>query len=188
MSKRTKIIIAISIIALAALARLVEHPYNFTPIVAMAIFAGCYLRKKWGILLPLGAMLISDLFIGFYDWQVMLTVYLSIALAYGIGWILYNRKKWYNIIFASLVSSIIFFIFTNFAVWAFFSWYAHTWEGLVLCLTLALPFFRNTLAGNLIYTSVLFGVYELALMYLKKRETTQNFTQNNAKAKDETNI
>ncbi len=188
MTKQTKIILVISIVALAALARLVEHPYNFTPIVAMAIFSGCYLRKKWGILLPLGAMLISDFFIGFYEWQVMLAVYLSIALAYGVGYVLYNLKKWHNVIFASLISSVVFFALTNLAVWAFFSWYAHTWEGLVLCFTLALPFFRNTLAGDLTYVVVFFGVYELALAYLKKRETTQNFTQNNAKAEDETNI
>lgn len=169
MSTRTKILIAIAIIALAAASRLVKHPFNFTPMAAMAIFAGCYLRKKWGIVLPLGAMLVSDYFIGFYDWQVMVSVYLSMALAFAIGWVLYRHKKWYNVIFAALGSSVIFFVITNFAVWAFFDWYPHTWQGLVADYTLALPFFRNTLAGDLFYSGVLFGVYELALLWAARR-------------------
>ncbi len=180
MSKRIKIAIVIAIVILAAMSRLVDHPYNFTPIIAMSIFAGCYLRKKWGILLPLGAMLISDFFIGFYDWQVMLAVYASIALAFGVGWILYNRKKWYNIVFASLISSIVFFILTNLAVWAFFNWYAHTWEGLVYCFTLALPFFRNALAGNLIYTVSFFGAYEAILVLANKKSIKYEKTIQNS--------
>ncbi|MFA5318144.1 MAG: DUF6580 family putative transport protein [Patescibacteria group bacterium] len=163
MSKQTKIILVISIVALAALSRLVEHPYNFTPIAAMALFSGCYLKEKWGILLPLAAMLASDYFLGFYDWQVMLAVYGSFAAVFALGRILSKHKRWYNVVFASLASSIVFFAVTNFAVWAFFSWYAHTWEGLALCFTLALPFFRNTLAGDLTYAVVLFGAYELVL-------------------------
>ena len=180
MSTRTKIIMVMSIIALAAASRLVKHPFNFTPIAAMALFSGCYLRKKWAVFLPLIAMLISDYFIGFYDWQVMLAVYLSIALAYGAGWFLYNHKKWYNVIFASLISSVVFFALTNLAVWAFFSWYAHTWEGLVSCFSLALPFFRNTLAGDLTYVVVLFGSYESVLALsaaARSRKITQKITQ-----------
>ena len=162
MNKKTKIIIAIAIIILAAASRLIEHPFNFTPIVAMSIFAGCYLKKYWVIALPLGAMLVSDYFIGFYDWQVMASVYASIAVAVGIGWLLSKRLKWYSVGLSALVASVAFFILTNLAVWAFFPWYPHTWAGLLNCFTLALPFFRNTLAGNIVYSGVLFGAYELA--------------------------
>ncbi len=169
MSKRTQIILAIVVVLLAAASRLVRHPFNFTPIAAMAIFAGCYLRQKWGILIPLAAMLVSDYFIGFYDWPVMVSVYLGLALAFVIGWFLNKRKKWQNVIFAALGSSTIFFIITNFAVWAFFNWYPHTWAGLVADYTLALPFFRNTLAGDLFYTGALFGAYESVLFWAKKR-------------------
>lgn len=169
MSKKMQIILVIAIILLAAVSRLVKHPFNFTPVAAMAIFAGCYLHKKWGLILPLGAMFVSDYFIGFYDWQVMASVYLSMALAFVIGWFLYYHKKWYNVIFAALGSSVIFFLITNFAVWAFFDWYPHTWQGLMVNYTLALPFFRNTLAGDLFYTGVLFGAYELVLFWARRR-------------------
>ena len=109
MSKKSKIIFVILVILLAAASRLIKHPYNFTPIIAMSLFAGCYLRRRWAIILPLGAMLVSDYFIGFYDWQVMLSVYVSIALVFGIGWILKKYKKWYNITLSALISSLAFF-------------------------------------------------------------------------------
>jgi hypothetical protein len=173
MSTRTKIIIAILIVLLAAASRLIKHPFNFTPIAAMALFAGCYLHKKWGMALPLAAMLVSDYFIGFYDWQVMTSVYVSVALSFVIGWYLSRRLKWYNVAFASLASSVTFFIITNFAVWAFFNWYPHTLAGLLNCFTLALPFFRNTLLGDLVYSGILFGAYELALFLAAKRKTAK---------------
>jgi len=169
MSTKTKIIIAALIILLAAASRLVKHPFNFTPIAAMALFSGCYLRKKWAVVLPLAAMFVSDIFIGFYDWQVMASVYLSIVLVFAIGWFLSRKLKWHNIIFASLSSSVVFFLVTNFAVWAFFSWYPHTLTSLFSCFTLALPFFRNTLLGDLVYSGVLFGAYELVLWRFAKK-------------------
>lgn len=169
MSKKSKIVFAVLLILLAAASRLVKHPFNFTPIIAMSLFAGCYLKKYWAALLPLAAMIVSDYFIGFYDWQVMASVYLGIALAFFIGRILANYKKWYNVIAASLISSLSFFIITNFAVWAFFNWYPHSWQGLLNCFVLAVPFFRNSLAGDLIYTGALFGFYELAIWFVARR-------------------
>lgn len=163
MSTRTKILIAAAIIIAAAASRLMKHPFNFTPVAAMALFAGCYLQRRWTLILPLGAMLVSDYFIGFYDWQVMTSVYVSIALAFFIGWYLRVRVKWHGVTLAALASSVTFFVVTNFAVWAFFNWYPHTWAGLINCFTLALPFFRNTLIGDLVYAGMLFGAYELVL-------------------------
>jgi hypothetical protein len=168
MSNKTKILVVVAIVLVAAASRLVKHPFNFTPVVAMAIFAGCYLKSRWGLVLPLAAMLISDYFIGFYDWQVMSSVYFAVALAFGLGWLLRRYIKWYTVLGAALASSVVFFIITNFAVWAFFSWYAHTWAGLVSCFTLALPFFRNTLAGDLIYTGMFFGLYNLGIIFVEK--------------------
>lgn len=164
-----KIFLAVSIVVLAAASRLVKHPFNFTPVAAMAIFAGCYLDRKWAVILPLAAMFVSDYFIGFYDWPVMASVYAGIAAAFFIGRLISKRKKWYNIIAGSLSASIIFFIVTNFSVWAFFAWYPHTLAGLLNCFALALPFFRNTIMGDVIYTTVFFGVYEtvMALSYKK---------------------
>lgn len=163
MSKKIKIIIALLIILLAAASRLVDHPYNFTPVAAMSLFAGCYLGRRSAIFLPLAAMLVSDFFIGFYAWQVMASVYLSIALVFFVGRILNRRKKWQNTAYASLASSALFFIITNFAVWNFFSWYPHTLGGLFQCYAMAIPFFKNTIAGDLFYTGVFFGLYEAVL-------------------------
>ncbi|MCX6740020.1 MAG: hypothetical protein NTZ49_02205 [Candidatus Parcubacteria bacterium] len=157
------ILLAIAFIALAAASRLVKHPFNFTPIVAMAIFGGYYLKKAWGIIIPLLAMLVSDYFIGFYDWQVMASVYVGIILAFVIGRYFIQKKSMVKIALAALISSVGFFIITNFAVWAFFNWYGHNWAGLVSCFTLALPFFRNSLFGDLIYTGVFFYAYDLVL-------------------------
>jgi hypothetical protein len=169
MSTKMKIFLAVSIVVLAAASRLINHPFNFTPVAAMAIFAGCYLDKKWAVILPLCAMFVSDLFIGFYNWPVMIAVYAGIATAFFIGRMMAKRKTWYNIIGGSLSASIIFFLVTNFSVWAFASWYPHTLAGLVNCFTLALPFFRNTLAGDIVYTTVFFSAYEavMALSYKK---------------------
>jgi hypothetical protein len=66
---------------------------------------------------------------------------------------------------AALASSIIFFVLTNFGVWAFGSWYPKTWEGLVACYVAAIPFFHNTLLGDAFYVSVLFG----GLAFAEKR-------------------
>ncbi len=175
---KKKIIIAILIVLLAAASRLVKHPFNFTPIAAMALFAGCYLDKRWGYALPLLAMMVSDYFIGFYDWQVMASVYVAIFIAYLVGWLFSKYKKWYNLIWAALLSSVSFFVITNLAVWAFFNWYPHTWAGLTSCFTLALPFFRNTLIGDLTYSFILFGAFELAWFYQEKRSKVQQAIAN----------
>jgi hypothetical protein len=178
MPKRTKIVLVVAVVALAAASRLVKHPFNFTPIAAMGIFAGCYFGKKWGFLIPLAAMAVSDYFIGFYDWQIMASVYFGIAAAYGIGWLLKKRRKWYDIAAASIASSILFFIITNFSVWAFFNWYPHTIDGLVSCFTLAVPFFRNTLIGDVVYTGALFGAFEFAVQFMERKSAVKlNYRQ-----------
>ncbi len=170
MSKKNLILI-LAIIALAAASRLVKHPPNFTPVAAMALFGGWYFNKKYLIVMPLAAMLISDAFIGFYDWRLTAVVYLGIAITFIIGWLLKPNGNWRKVIAGSLAGSIIFFVITNFAVWALYSWYPHTWAGLVNCFALALPFFRNSLLGDLSYTVVLFGVYELAWFYIGRKQT-----------------
>ncbi|MDD4332946.1 MAG: hypothetical protein PHT51_02430 [Patescibacteria group bacterium] len=169
MNKKQKIVFAVLLVLLAASSRLIKHPYNFTPIAAMSIFAGAYLCRRWAVVLPLAAMLASDFFIGFYDWQVMASVYASIAVSFFVGRYLSKKIKWYSVVFGALLSSVIFFIITNFAVWIFFNWYPHTFAGLASCFTMALPFFRNTLAGDLLYSGVLFGGYEAVSLYFDRK-------------------
>jgi len=160
----SKKIIILGIIGLAVfglIMRLAPHPANFSPVAAIALFAGYYLPKKWAVILPLAILLISDLFIGFYDWRLMLTVYGCIALAGVTGLAIRKSRQFLMIVTSTLLISICFFVLTNFAVWFFSPWYEHSLAGLMLCYTLAVPFFKNTLMGNLFFVGALFGSYEL---------------------------
>ncbi|KKU48666.1 hypothetical protein A3H10_00485 [Candidatus Uhrbacteria bacterium RIFCSPLOWO2_12_FULL_46_10] len=150
-------------------ARLLYHAPNFVPIGALALWVGVYLPKRYGFFLPIAVMLISDFFIGFYDWRLMMVVYASFAIIAPIGWIIRKNKSASNILLASLSGSVIFFITTNFAVWYLSNWYAHTPSGLLLSYTMAIPFFRNSLLADLFYNASFFSVYELALAIRAKK-------------------
>jgi hypothetical protein len=158
-----------SLLLLGILARFLPHPYNFAPIGAIAIFGGLYLPKKWAILLPLTAMLISDVFIGFYNWHTMLAVYLSFALMSLIALKVRQNKSVLNIAGGTILGSLLFFIITNFAVWAFGNMYSYNFAGLMNCYYMAIPFFRNSLAGDLFYTGVLVGAYETVMVLSKEK-------------------
>lgn len=149
--------------------RLVPHMPNFAPIAALALFGGVYLNKKQALIIPLVAMLISDIFIGFYSSRIMLSVYGSFLIIGLLGIYLKKHKSVVNIAVASLTASILFFVITNFSMWAIpHSMYAHTWQGLLTCYTMALPFFRNTLMGDLFYVGSMFGLYELVIYIVNK--------------------
>lgn len=154
----------------AVILRLVPHLPNFAPIAALALFGGTYLNKKFALIVPLTAMLVSDYFIGFYNPWIMLSVYGSFVLIGLIGLWLKNHKSSPNVIGASLFSSIIFFLVTNFAVWAVLhSMYPHNLQGLLQSYIMGLPFFKNTLLGDLFYVATMFGLYELVLWLTLKR-------------------
>ena len=150
-------------------ARLLPHLPNFTPIGALALFAGAYLAKKhwWGLLLPLFIMFVSDLFIGFYDIKLMAVVYGSFLLYALIGKVLPKQNPML-VLGGALGGAVFFYLATNFAVWMFSPWYEKSVEGLILSYTLALPFFRATLFGDLFFTGVFFGAFEFAKAYLLK--------------------
>jgi len=159
-------------IAAGVIIRILPHLPNFAPIAAMALFGGTYLNKKYALIIPLAALLISDLFIGFYNPWIMLSVYGSFALIGLIGLWLKNHKTVTNVLGASIFGSIIFFLISNFAVWAVpgkLALYPQTWQGLIQCYTMGLPFFRNTLLGDLFYVGVMFGLYEIVLVSTVKR-------------------
>ncbi|OGY26151.1 MAG: hypothetical protein A2134_00930 [Candidatus Woykebacteria bacterium RBG_16_39_9b] len=148
------------IILFAVTLRLVPHPPNFAPIAAMALFGGAYLNRKYAIVIPLVVMFLSDIFIGFYSPVVMTSVYGSFVLVGLLGMWLKKRKSPGNVIAAAIGSSLLFFLITNFAVWAAGA-YARDLSGLAQSYVMGLPFFRNTLLGDLFYTGVFFGGYEL---------------------------
>jgi len=151
------------LIIIAALLRLIPHLPNFAPIAAIALFSAVYLNKKYALIVALCAMLISDAFLGFADFWVTVSVYSSFLLIGLVGFWLKKNKNPQNLIGASLSASIIFYLLTNFAVWAGTSWYPKTFAGLILCYEMAIPFFRNTIFGDLFYIGVLFGIYELVI-------------------------
>ena len=164
MNKR---LLAVSLfVGSAALARLLPHPPNVTPIAAMALFGGAYLaNRKLAFALPLIAMLLSDLVLGLTIYGKVLlfsqpVVYLCLLATVAIGGLIRSRKSW-TIASASLASSVMFFFVTNFAVWAFESLYPKNWSGLITCYTAAIPFFRNSVAGDFCFAVILFGGFAL---------------------------
>lgn len=170
-----KNIILITLLSLVALlARFLPHIPNFAPLYSVMLFTGVYSNKKRYFFIPLIALLASDIFIGFYKWQIMLSVYLSfIAIAF-LGVLVKKHKNIINITSATLAASIIFFLFTNLAVWYFGSWYSHDLKGLNYCYYLAIPFFKTTLLSSLVYSGFLFGIYEAAAYALKNKKIVFN--------------
>lgn len=160
-------IIAVLIVLFGVLSRLLPHHPNIVPIGALCLFGGAYLPKKFAFL-PLLALFVSDYFIGFYGID-MIYVYGSFALTGVIGLWLKSHKSVKWVLGSALFSSVLFFIITNFGVWAPPSnWYPHTLNGLIQSYTLAIPFFRNSLIGDVGYTIVLFGGYELIQIIVRK--------------------
>lgn len=157
----TPIIITLSILALFL--RILPHPANVAPIGALALFIGIYGTRRWLLSAPLAVMFLSDIFIGFYDWKTMLVVYLSFLAYITIGRVVKSNKSAFTIIGGTFTGALLFYLTTNFAVWYFSGMYQHTFQGLILCYQMALPFFRNSLVGDLFYVSVFVGSYELAL-------------------------
>lgn len=155
-SKETYLVLLIIIIGI--IVRFLPHLPNFVPITAIALFGGRYFSKKWSYIIPLSVMIISDYFLGFSPVTPFVYAGLIVAVILGIG--LKKNSNWKNIILAALFSSVAFFIISNLGVWIG-GWYTYTWSGLVHCFVMAIPFFRYSLAGDLFYTTVMFGAYEL---------------------------
>ncbi|MBV8319528.1 MAG: hypothetical protein JO049_02500 [Hyphomicrobiales bacterium] len=151
--------LAISLVGLDIVARVAPHAPNVTPIAASAVFAGMVLRSRaLALAVPIAALLLSDLVGGAYDWRIMGVVYAALALpALAARW---GRARPVGVL-APLVlsSSLLFFAITNFAVWAFSGMYAHDLHGLIHCYVAALPFLGNTVAGDMLWTTLLFGCW-----------------------------
>lgn len=152
--------IATILIFLAVGLRLLPHAANFAPVAAIAIFGGAILPRRLAVWVPLFAMMISDLFIGFYSTMpITWGCYVLIALA-SSHWL--RKPNFLRGASLTLSSSLFFFFVTNFAVWIWGNMYVHSWNGLSQCYTLALPFFRNTALSDIIYTASLFSLFMLA--------------------------
>lgn len=145
----------------ATFARLLPHPPNFTPLGALALFGGAsFGNKRAAMLVPLAALFLSDLVLGFS--LITPVVYAAFLLIVGLGFWLRRRSGAAHIAFAAVAGALLFFVVTNFGVWTLGGLYPQTLAGLGDCYVAAIPFFRNTLVSNLIYSALLFGGLALA--------------------------
>lgn len=150
------------------MARLLPHPDNFTPIIAAALFGGAYFSNiRLAFLIPLSAMALSDIALevffplqGFHN--LMIVVYACFIGFVGLGIVLRKYNVFYAPAIMAVIASTLFFIITNFAVWLISGFYPPTIEGLIACYIAALPFYGNSLAGDLLWTISVFGLWRLA--------------------------
>jgi len=145
---------------LAGLSRLIPHPFNFTAIMALALFGGAKFKNpSLSIVVPLVVMLITDVIIGFYT--LMPFVYSCIVVTSLLGMAVGRKSNPLYIIGGSLISSVLFFLVTNAAVWYHNPQFTQDVSGLMMCYDFAVPFFRNQLFGDLFFNFMLFGSYYL---------------------------
>ncbi|MEI6437843.1 MAG: DUF6580 family putative transport protein [Candidatus Omnitrophota bacterium] len=150
-------VLAFGLLVIGVLSRFLPHAANFSPVAAIALFGGVYLRRSQALWLPLALMAVSDLFLGLhatipFTWGSMFLVSL-------IGlWVKTNATP-LRMMSGALASAFLFFVVTNFGAWL--TLYPRTMEGFVQCYTLAIPFFRMSLVSTLFYSVLLFGAYDL---------------------------
>jgi len=148
------------IIFALAIFRLLPHLPNVSPVAAMALFGGAYFAdKRMAFIVPFVALFLSDLILGLHN--SMIFVYAGFALTVAIGFLLRNRVSMTNTAFAMVVSSLLFFLLTNFGAWMMSGIYPQTAEGLMQAYAAGIPFFQNSLLGNLVFAAVIFGAYHL---------------------------
>ena len=156
--------LAIALLVIGIFSRVIFHAPNFTPVLALALFGGMYLGRKQSLWMPLALMIVSDLIIGVHN--MMLLTWGSILLISVLGYWQRERRTVGYVFGMSMVSAILFFVITNFGAWLVM--YPKTLEGFTQCYTLAIPFFRNSLASTLVYSGILFGVYEMIAVRVKE--------------------
>jgi len=168
---KPRFIFIVTIILFGAFMRLIPHWPNFTPIAAMALFGGAYLERRFlAYLIPIAALFVSDLIIGFHD--TMIAVYIAFAITVTIGFSVRNKISAGRVIGTALISSVIFFIITNFASWIANPLYTQDFQGLSMAYLAGLAFFNdgsygisfflNEVLGTAFYSTVFFGAFYLA--------------------------
>jgi len=180
---RKLLIIGLIFTIVTIVARILPHVPNVAPVAALALFAGVYLPKRWSLVVPVVAMLLSDIVVGFYDWQVMVAVYLGFILTVVIGWQVRKQLNPWTALLGSIGGSLSFYFLTNFAVWAFSGMYALTGAGLINSYVMGLPFLRFSLVGDLAWTTVFFVAYQLVLSRFPQANLSEASTGSNEAAR-----
>ena len=157
-----RLIFIIAVILIAAILRLIINIPNVTPIAAMALFGGVFFKKRYlGYLIPLATLFITDLIIGFHS--TIIYVYAAFAITVSIGFLIRNKLNVFSVVGASLASSILFFLITNFGVWASgMVGYPMVFAGLIESYVAGIPFFRTEVLGTLVFNGVFFGSFYFA--------------------------
>jgi len=161
----------------AVFMRLIPHIPNISPIGALALFSGTFVPSFGGFIMPIAAMFLSDVFLGFH--RTIPFVYGSFLLIAGIGYFLRKKTSPLKIMLGTLLGSLLFFIITNFGVWITSSMYERNINGLLRCYYMGLPFFRNTIFGDFLYTAFFFIGYKIlrllfVLMLPARRKTARH--------------
>ena len=175
MSIRQKVFLGILLIVLGVLGRLLPHPWNFTPLLAIGLYGSRYVGVGFSLTVVAITMLVSDALIRFYSVPVMISVYATLFLSASFGW--YARRGLRPIVAASVAGSTLFFLTTNWAVWQFGSMYSHTFLGLVDSFLAGLPFYRNALVGDLFYTTTLVLLHEYGIAWVKRYGMSWQFVR-----------
>jgi hypothetical protein len=155
-------LVVVAFLTFAAIVRILPHPWNVTPIGAMALFGGAKLNKGWqAFLFPLAGLFLGDLFVGFH--RLMPIVYLSFSISVLIGMAFRSKQTPGPLALSTLLGAIQFFLITNFGMWAMgtMSIYPKTFVGLLACYVAGIPYFGNTLLGDSFYAALLFGGFAL---------------------------
>jgi hypothetical protein len=157
-----RFVLVLCFVLFAAVVRILPHPWNFTPVGAMALFSGAKLGRSWkAFLFPLVALFCGDLFGGLYTYKIMAFVYFSFCLSVLIGAAFRHRQSVLPLSLATFWGALQFFLISNFAVWAFVTTYPHNFAGLVSCYVAGMAYFGNTLAGDAFYATLFFGGFFL---------------------------
>jgi hypothetical protein len=153
----SRILVIAGLVMVGILSRLLPHPPNFTSLNAMALFSAFYLGSCWiSFATVFVSLILSDLIIGFHS--MVPFVYFSFGLIILMGYRLKNKASIKNIAATSLMSSILFFVVTNFGEWFSGTLYPKTLQGLSLCYIAATPFFVTQVLGDLTFCVLLFGL------------------------------
>ena len=161
MKNTTRYILIALLVSLGIALRVLPHEWNMAPVAAIAAFAAFLFSTRTSIFVTAAILLVSDAVLGGYERGVMVAVYGSFFAMAFIGRWIRRSASFERVLAGSLAGSTLFFLTTNFAVWAFGAGYAKNAAGLLEAYTLAIPFFRNTILGDLGYSLVLFGAYAL---------------------------
>ncbi len=147
---------------------------NFSPISALVLCSAAYLPRRWAAIVPLGALLVSDILLNLFRHHVPVfnphtaAVLLAFLAVFALGWSLRPNPRWWTLFAATIGGALAFYLITNTAAWLLSPAYAKSLQGWLQCVTVGTPgfpptwvFFRNSLAGDLFFTGLFLLVYVL---------------------------